>query len=478
MGRCSPLSVRRVVFGLVGALVVAFLVVAGTTLAARLEVASAQDQLHSRWRPAQSAALDLEAAFVDQETGQRGFLLTGDPSFLAPYLRGARSATHLEGQLRRLLATDATAEQRLAAVSAAAFAWRLQAAEPEIAARRQAPLPASAVDATALRGKELFDILRGHLAALMARTNTLTAVQLARISDAERTADIVTVVAAALAVLIAVLAFPLVRRALTRPLATLLASLRRVSAGAYDEDIDIAGPAEFAAIGADINTMRESILRHSDELVAVQNELTLRRERDRLAADLHDLSIQRVFGLGLSLSARASRDPALGHELEPLITETDRIIRELRSVIFDVAPPAKGTSVRSAIGEVVHESERALGFVPNLELRGPIDAAADGELGENLLAVLHEALSNVARHAGASRVDVTVVVEDGEVSLTVLDDGRGPGPTSGPGNGVRNAAARAAKLGGRAALAAAVDGGACLAWRVPVVPRAQNAATT
>ena len=461
------MSVRRVAFVLVGALAGLLFAVAGVATYARLDAADAQSHLRTRWVPAETATISLEAAYVNQETGQRGYLLTADPNVLAPYIAGRHEAVALQHRLQRLLAPDATAEKRLAAVVAAAARWERRAAAPQIAARRQGPISQQRLDRLILAGKADFDTLRARLSALIGRTGQLVTLEVDRIASTELRANIMTGAAALLAILVASAAVPLVRRTLTRPLEDLLTRVRRVAGGDYETEIPPDGPLELALIGREVDRMRASILQHSSHLVSMQHQLTLREERVRLAANLHAHSIQRVFGLGLSLSAAASRHLQLQGALEPLIDETDQIIRELRAEIFETGSALPRASLPTAIGALVRQSERALGFVPALELRGPVETASDTELAESVLAVLREALRTAVLSNGASAAEVTVAAENGHLSLTVVHDGSGEGPGRQSAE-LRLLAAQAARLHGQVALAELVGGGVRLEWSAPL----------
>ena len=135
----------------------------------------------------------------------------------------------------------------------------------------------------------------------------------------------------ALAATVALLHF-----ALTRPLGRLTGQLGAVSGGEYDRRIDASGPQEIRQIAEAAESMRMSIVDRSADLVAAQHELSVQTERQRVAADLHDTTIQRLFGLGLKLSALASQRAELAATLNALIDEADEIIRELRRMIFQM----------------------------------------------------------------------------------------------------------------------------------------------
>jgi signal transduction histidine kinase len=196
-------------------------------------------------------------------------------------------------------------------------------------------------------------------------------------------------------------------------------------------------------------------------------------DRERIARDLHDVVIQRLFAAGMYLqtTAQLAGNPKVRTRLDTVVDDLDTTIRDVRGAIFELRGPAPG-GVQSELRRVVHEARAGLGFRPELRLDGPVDSAVPEEVGVALMAVVREALSNVAKHARASSARVHLAVGGGEVVLTVTDDGVGPGAgevTGGrAGQGRRNIAARAADLGGTAEVGAGPDGGTVVTWRVPL----------
>ena len=201
-------------------------------------------------------------------------------------------------------------------------------------------------------------------------------------------------------------------------------------------------------------------------------ELVLVDDRERIARDLHDTVIQRLFATGLSLQAttrlvRADPDAAV-ERIEAAVDNLDLTVKHIRSAIFGLeSSRITAEGLRSRVLSLTREAAGALGFEPKVLFDGPVDSAVPTAIAGELLATLREALSNAARHARASRVEVEVVAGD-EIVLRVVDDGVGrPAPGSTSGNGLRNMAARAEKLGGRFELRAGQPSGTVLEWRVP-----------
>ena len=201
-------------------------------------------------------------------------------------------------------------------------------------------------------------------------------------------------------------------------------------------------------------------------------------DRDRIARDLHDLVIQRLYATGISLEGVSARLAESDHRrrVSSAVDALDETIKEIRSAIFSLhsRPAAAEPGLRARILEVVDEASGALGFAPGLRMSGSLDGNVSAGAGEHLLAALREALSNAVRHARADKVDV--LVEAGqELVLLVRDNGVGikdPQRRS----GLANLAERAGLLGGTVRVGPAEGGGTELEWRVPL-PRPQPAGT-
>ncbi len=215
------------------------------------------------------------------------------------------------------------------------------------------------------------------------------------------------------------------------------------------------------------------------ELAASRAEaqrLSLYEDRDRIARDLHNLVIQRLYATGMSLEGTMPMitRPEVASRISHAVDAMDETIKEIRATIF--ALQARGVDtrpdLRGHILAVVDEMTPLLGFAPSLRMGAGVGGEVSPEVSEQALKALREALSNAARHAQASEVDVTVDVDvDDMLSVQVTDNGTGI-PADGRRSGLRNLAARADKLGGELRLDPADPGaprpGTRLEWRVPL----------
>jgi signal transduction histidine kinase len=191
-------------------------------------------------------------------------------------------------------------------------------------------------------------------------------------------------------------------------------------------------------------------------------------DRERIARDLHDVVIQRLFATGMQLQSTVPHTtrPEVANRINAAVDDLDATIRDIRRSIFELRTPA-GITLRSQLQDTVEASAAALGFRPTLETSGPVDSSVPDDIVPEVLAVLREALANVARHAGASSVRVSVRAADGTVIVCVEDDGSGTDPAHARG-GLANLQDRARDLGGTFAIGPGAAGGTLLDWRVPL----------
>jgi signal transduction histidine kinase len=202
----------------------------------------------------------------------------------------------------------------------------------------------------------------------------------------------------------------------------------------------------------------------------MREQLAVFTDRDRIARDLHDLVIQRLFAAGLSIQSlrRLTTGEQAARTLQTVTAELDEVIRELRNTIYSLNGSATEKELLSSrVLQAVRSAARSLRFVPRLTLTGPIDAIRDEETAANILAVVTEGLSNAVRHSGADSIRVSVSVDDGFVCVMVQDNGAGFSVRT-PGNGMTNMQDRASKLGGTFEVTSSPETGTALTWKAPV----------
>ncbi|MGW5055249.1 GAF domain-containing sensor histidine kinase [Actinokineospora sp. NPDC004072] len=204
-----------------------------------------------------------------------------------------------------------------------------------------------------------------------------------------------------------------------------------------------------------------------------RQRLALYEERDRIARDLHDLVIQRLFAIGLGLQGLGRTGPGapVADALAGFVGEIDTTIRDIRRSIFSLQQPANGPySLRGEILRAISEATVTLGFEPSVSLDGPLDSVVPPEIQLDLIATLRETLSNVVRHALASQVVVSVVVDRTATRLVlgVRDDGAGLPAEVGHRGGLTNIARRADRWGGRCLVDSPGGRGTRIDWQVPL----------
>ncbi|WP_431979923.1 GAF domain-containing sensor histidine kinase [Streptomyces qinglanensis] len=202
-------------------------------------------------------------------------------------------------------------------------------------------------------------------------------------------------------------------------------------------------------------------------------QLSLLEDRDRIARDLHDLAIQRLFATGMTLqsAARLVEHPRAAERVQRAVGDLDETIKIIRSTIFGLRERGEdtGPGLRARVVRAVGEAAGALGHPPRLSMEGLLDTDVPAALADHVMAVLTELLSNAARHAHATRVEVGLRATSGEVVLAVEDDGRGI-PEGGRRSGLANLRERAEVSGGSFEVTAARDGGGSrLVWRAPLL---------
>ena len=215
-------------------------------------------------------------------------------------------------------------------------------------------------------------------------------------------------------------------------------------------------------------------LESNRRLISANEQLALVGERERIGHDLHDVVLQHLYGMGLSVQATvAGASEKTASKLEVVIDDIDRIISEVRTIVFTLGTAGHRGALGQELADVVAQASRVLGFTPALRLEGPVDSVMSDEVRTEMVASMREALGNVARHAHASLAHVVVSVVGKSVVMTVTDNGVGPPDDAAAllgGHGLANLQGRAAGFGGTCSLEhrdTAAGPGAVLRWSVP-----------
>jgi PAS domain S-box-containing protein len=199
------------------------------------------------------------------------------------------------------------------------------------------------------------------------------------------------------------------------------------------------------------------------------SQMAMLQDRERIARDLHDMVIQRLFAAGMNLQAvqATAQPPMVADRIGSTIVELDDTIRELRAAIFRLGQHDERRTVSAQITELVHERARHLGFEPRLRIAGDVDLLPVF-IADQLVATVTEGLSNVVRHANATAAEVRIECAAGTLSLRISDDGVGIPNEPKRSGGLSNMMWRAAELGGSCTVAPNEPAGTRLIWDVPV----------
>ena len=323
---------RRRLLLLFVAVVVGVLVL-GTFMVVRLRERDDAQQRERRLSVAVERVAQLATANADQETGMRGYVITGEDSFLAPYTAGRKTAAVLVAELRATLDTPGP-RRALATVTAAMETWRRQSATPEIALTRSLGPGAAASAVENGGGKDLFDSVRGAQQTLNERVQAAADDARRRLDDIRSSLTALFLAIVAVAVVGAVVAGWLIRRWVTRPVDRLADEVRRVRAGALDSPIQIPGPPELASLALDIDAMRgrirQQLVESERSRQAVEQSaavvLTLRSELEPVLGDIPE-------GWSMAARLRAAEGVVAGDCYDLFTTRDGR----LALVVVDIA---------------------------------------------------------------------------------------------------------------------------------------------
>jgi signal transduction histidine kinase len=237
-----------------------------------------------------------------------------------------------------------------------------------------------------------------------------------------------------------------------------LAIMRRSGRSSFTEaDLEMVNSfAGHASIALELSAARSD-----------RQRVALLEDRDRIARDLHDHVIQQLFAVGLGIEGVAVNIPdEFGDRLRSQVADIDRTIRQIRTSIFELrgALGGAGGAARQRVLEIAGELTVVLGFAPRVVFAGQVDVAVTGDLADDVVAVFREGLTNVAKHANATVVQVDITEANGAVTMTITDNGVGiaePDRVS----GLDNMRRRAERRGGSFEVTRAPSGGTRLTWK-------------
>jgi serine phosphatase RsbU (regulator of sigma subunit)/CHASE3 domain sensor protein len=405
---------RRRLLLLFVAVIVGVLVLGTLTVVTLRERDDAQQSERELSVAAEQVA-QLGAAFSDQETGERGYVITGETTFLEPYDTGRANAAHLVARLR---SSDISTRLRreLAKVTGAMAAWRNGAAEPEIGLTRAGgPATASALVATG-RGAALFDKVRQNVENLAERVQTEADAAQDNLDDIRSRLTVLFLLVLAIAVLGAVVAGWLIRRWVTRPIDALGEEVRRVRGGALDATIRIDDPPELAALALDVDAMRgrirEQLVESERSRLAVEQSaavvLTLRSELEPVVGPIPD-------GWTVAGRLRAAEGVVAGDCYDLFATRDERI----GLIVVDIAGHGATEGILALRCKEMLRTALTSGAEPGDALGTTAEVL--GDMGDEVFLTAFVAVIDThdgrVRYANAGHPPAYVLSADAEISL-------------------------------------------------------------
>lgn len=416
------------------------------------------------------------SAMIDQETGLRGYLLTKDSSYLDSDQQGVKSLATQNDLASRYLGADPRVAGLLQNMRTAQQMWLDQWASVALIGPPSDP---PAFSAFLRQGKNLFDAYRVTEQALVDRVEAERAALSRREGDVLMLMPVVLVVMGSALVIVTVVERRRFRRVLLGPVAEILQTTDRIANRELDSRANVNGPDEFRRIAAAVNQMASALRGYQDHL-AEENEQVLAEmqgrvaleERTFLARELHDSISQILFSM--TLQARAAEltlekeglgNPgALAGHLSRMRELTNGALAEMRALIFELRPGAlREEGLVAALRKQAAGIAARDGFI--IEVEAPEERILlDPITEEQLYRIGQEALHNIMKHAGASRVGIRLeapTIADGgspepgaaagDLVLEISDDGAGFDPTvARPGHlGLQTMSQRARRIGGR-----------------------------
>jgi signal transduction histidine kinase len=433
-----------------------------------VEDVRSSERLARRSEEMLATANQLERLVVDMETGQRGFFLTGQESFLQPW-QAAQAAFPAVSQRLEQLAAVPEQQQRARWINQAVTSYLRDYSTPLVAAARRDPAAGRSVTATR-QGRQRVDAIRSAFDQLVTTERRLAAARQQRSDAATRRAIVAATGGLAGSVLLILLFADYLSRAIVRPVHRAAAMAGRLAGGDLGTRMPETGVGEIGALERAFNSMAGSLEESRAELAASRARIVRSADegRRRIERDLHDGIQQRLVSLGLDLRATEASVPADHPELR---AQLDRVTHALGDALEDLQEISRG--IHPAI-----LSEGGLGpALKALARRSAVPVEVDLRLEERLPAavevaayyVVSEALTNAAKHAGASVVSVGVQAGDGRLHLSVRDDGVG-GADPARGSGLIGLSDRVQALGGTFAIHSPAGEGTALLIDLPVEP--------
>ncbi len=378
--------------------------------------------------PALVAVERMQRAFLDEQTGIRGFLLTGQDALLEPYRAAAGLVAGQEAVLRAVLADEPAAVGQLDTVLRRHRAW-LDVAEPAIDLRAQGRQAELDELISRGRGASLFAVLRADVDEMRAVIERRTAAEVAHLALVRTALTAVLIGMALLGVLGAVLAVLGIRRSVSRPLGALVDAVERVADGDLDRPVPTGGPPELAVLGGAVDRLRVMLNGQRRSAVRVAELDAELRESDRMAAELRDGAVRRLLRISTELTALAGRHPELAGGLARPIGDLDQAVAEVRAAAAGGDPAGDGAGpLALRVAAVLARAPEQLGVHPDLRIDQAPGLEVPGSGVDALVDALDQALvALVETRARLEVMEVELAVTERGAALCMTANGVVPG---------------------------------------------------
>ncbi len=417
LDRVSPArwwTLRRRVAAAVLALAVLLVGTGAVAVLAESQVEAANQRLAGQWLPALVALERLDTAYLDQQASVRGYALTSQAIFLEPYRSAEVVIDREDRALRTLVGMDPTQMAQLAAVQAAHTAW-LESARGNVSMVEVGRADLAQAATAAGTGRQLFTVLQGRLDEMRANLEGAVGAAAAEMGSVRNTMLAFLLGAVGLGVAVTLALLYGLRRSVTGPLLELVGAVSRVADGRLDQPVPVGGPPEFATVAGAVERMRQELNRHaSDAVLSAEVESAL-REAERIARELQDVVIARLFGASLVVSSALNRHPELAEPLGATLTELDGAIRDVRAAVLGLgAAPVQAEPARARVVATAEWAEVELGLhVNRIRVDGQVDGELDRPAADEMVLALRGALGDLAGHDDAATVDIELAAAPG-----------------------------------------------------------------
>jgi signal transduction histidine kinase len=425
-----------------------------------------QQRLTTRSQQVLVAANELDRLVVDLEAGVRGFVITGQEQSLEPWRAAQAALPGMSHSLEQLVA-GGVQEQRARQIAAAIAAYLRNYSIPLVQTARRDQAAARTVTAT-LEGTRRVDTIRAEFDRLIATEQRLSAQRQERSDQAALRAVVAAAVGLVGSVVLIVGFAGYLQRAIVRPVLAAAAMAGRLAGGALSVRMPETGVGEIGALQRSFNTMAASLQHSRAELAASRARVVAAADqmRRRIERDLHDGIQQRLVSLGLEVRAIQAGMPA---GLEGLRGELDRLAGDLGGAVEDLRELSRGIHPailsEGGLGPALKALARR-SAVP-VQVEAPLEGRLPEPVEVAAYYVVSEALTNAAKHAQASLVEVEAHTADGRLHLRVRDDGVG-GAEVGRGSGLIGLADRVQALGGTITVDSPAGQGTTLRVELPI----------